>query len=186
MSRTKPIIFALLAIGMCSLPAAQAQRGDNPNLRHFYMGRQQVQVIDDSPIIMHKPGEPGGAATMNGSLPNRPMPLPAAGWQSYTPSQPPGFATGLPKTANGVPPKPVQKGPAGNKAKAGALVAGNKSKAKPATAASSPTAVSAYKPYATYKPAQGVPGAAGGNNQQTSTKVQGSILHWARGPHRTY
>ena len=175
---------------MCSLPAAQAQRNNNPNLNHFYMGRQQVQIIDDSPIIMNRPGGAGGSGNMNGSLPNRPIALPHAGWQSYTPAQPPGFASGLPKTVlKGVPPKPVPNGPTGNKAKAGALAAGNKgkSKGKPVTVAGSPTAVSTYKPYATYKPAQPAGlGAAGGNNQQTSTNVRSSVLHWARGAHRTY
>ena len=189
MSKKKSTIVICLATSLGFPLAAQAQRNNNPNLNHFYMGRQQVQIIDESPMIMNRSSSADGGAPMNGSLPNRPLPLPHAGWQSYTQAQPPGFASGLPKVINGVPPKPVPQGPAGNKGKAGALGAANKgkTKGKPAQVAGSPTGVSAYKPYATYKPTQqAASGAAGANNQQTSTHVKGSILHWARGPHRTY
>ncbi|PWU02035.1 MAG: hypothetical protein C5B53_02160 [Candidatus Melainabacteria bacterium] len=190
MSNQKLLLAICLAASLGFPLAAQAQRNNNPNLNHFYMGRQQVQIIDESPMIMNQPG--GGAAAgggnMNGSMPNRPLPLPHAGWQSYTQAQPPGFATGLPKVINGVPPKAVPQGPAGNKAKAGALTANKgKPKGKPSQVAGSPTTVSSYKPYATYKPVQqAAPGAVGVNNQQTTTNVRGNILHWARGPHRTY
>jgi hypothetical protein len=177
-----------LSLGIVCQQTAFAQRNYDPNLNHFYMGRQQVQVIDDSPIV--SPGSSGAATSggrMNGAMPNRPLPLPSAGWQTYTPAQPPGFTTGLPKVNNGVPQKPGPQGPAGQKGKAGTLAAGKgKTKGKPSQVAASPNGVSAYKPYATYKPApSGASATTGMNNQQSTTNVRGSILHWARGPHRT-
>src|SRR6516162_9021694 len=136
----KKLQLVICLAGSLGFPlGAQAQRDNNPNLNHFYMGRQQVQIIDESPMIMHRPGDPSNGS-MNGSMPNRSLPLPHAGWQSYTQAQPPGFASGLPKVINGVPPKPVPQGPAGNKAKAGALAASKgKSKGKPSQVAGTPT-----------------------------------------------
>jgi hypothetical protein len=117
---------------------------------------------------------------MNGSLPNRPLPLPKAGWQTYTPLEQPGLSTGLPKVNNGVPTKDIQKGPAGKKGKAGPLTAANKpkSKAKPAPTATGPA--SAYKPYATYPQTGPASPQMGMSNQQSTSNVRGSVLHWAR------
>src|SRR5277367_4322235 len=85
------------SISLCCQLACNAQRSGDPNLGHFYMGRQQVQIIDDSPMI--SPGSIGtaGSGKMNGALPNRPMALPKAGWQTYTPMESPGSTTSLPK-----------------------------------------------------------------------------------------
>lgn len=184
MHKLTAIISLSLALSSICPPAAFSQRSGDPNLGHFYMARQQVQITDDSPIIMNRPGEPGaaGSGRMNGSMPNRPLPLPRAGWQSFSPTQPPGYASGLPKVHSGMPPSAIPQMPGGNKAKAGVLAGGGKSKtkAKPSVA-SSPTSVSAYKPYATYNPQP----AAGANAQQSTTNVRGSVLHWARHAHRS-
>src|ERR1700733_6121694 len=86
-------------------PAVFAQQHENPNLKNFYMGRQQWDIIPNEPIINDRTGgaaPPGGG--MNGSLPQRPRGLPQAGWNSYAPAvSPSGLTTSLPKTNNGVP-----------------------------------------------------------------------------------
>jgi hypothetical protein len=77
----------------------------------------------------------------------------------------------LPKVENGVPkaPKPAT----GFSAHAGKL------KIKPNAAA--PHGAQAYKPYQGYG---GTPAPAStASSTQTSTHVQGSLLHWARGKH---
>jgi len=173
-------MIALACSVSFSLPSF-AQRNSDPNLGHFYMGRQQVQVIDDSPVVTNKSGSAGGGNNMNGALPGRPAPLPAAGWQSFSPATSPGLNRSLPKVNNGVPPKDAPAGPTGHKGKTGKLTAGKSTAKLPAPSTQSGPA--AYKPYATYSNANAANG-SGATNQQSSSNVKGSVLHWARGAHR--
>jgi len=177
--RTIFLTFAVLAGLVAPAEQALAQRSSDPNFGHFYMGRQQITITDDSPIIndqrtMQGPGGGGG----NGGLPAGPIPLPKAGWQPYS-STIPGVQTALPKVVNGVPPK-MPAAPAGPKAmqgNAGALKA--KAPAKPA----GPVTVKSYNAYKGYGgslPGSTGAGASGGPSYSSNTAVQGSVLHWAR------
>ncbi|MBX9669173.1 MAG: hypothetical protein K2X93_16225, partial [Candidatus Obscuribacterales bacterium] len=131
---------------------------------------------------------PGGAqpgAGGVGAMPRRPMALPRAGFQQYSPAVP-GFSTGLPQVVNGVPPKdplpmPVKQG---KKAKTNKLKTNSsKSGTKTASQQTSPvTAAKSYSPYKGYTP--GVTTAqsnTGASDMQSKTRVRGSVLHWARG-----
>src|ERR1700683_4813520 len=101
-------ISSLLVSFGWQLPAL-GQRNYDPNLGHFYMGRQQITIEDESPIVNDKTGTaPGGG---NGALLNRPTPLPKAGWQPYAPVETPGLNPNLPKV-----PGPVRQSHSGNAA----------------------------------------------------------------------
>ncbi len=145
------------------------------------MGRQQITITDDTPLINDKTGGAPGA-TQNGALPGRPVPLPSAGWQSYSPETPLPNTKSLPKVINGVPPKaPPPSQAAGRKGKAGQLGA-TKTKAKAPPYNGAPNGVSAYKPYATYSnPGAAAQSASGSAGKQSSSNVRGNLLHWARG-----
>jgi hypothetical protein len=145
----------------------------DPNLRNFYMGRQEIQIIDDGPVINDQrtaPGAPGG----NGALPANPAPLPKAGWQQYSPAKPMNMGP-LPKVENGVPKAPPPD-PAG--------LHGKSARIKPvAKAPAAPSGPKSYKPYAGYGGSQAAPPSGYGsssNNSQSSSNVKGSVLHWAR------
>jgi hypothetical protein len=163
---------------------AHAQKADDPNIGHFYMGRQQITITDDAPLVNDQRTRGGAApAGMNGALPGRPRGLPTAGWQSYSPVAP-SLSTNLPKVNNGVP-KPVapvaNKPPRGMKGNAGALGAG---KGKSATPQGDPNVVKTYKPYTRYQnPDSAGISATDNANQQSTSNVRGSVLHWARGHH---
>ncbi len=168
---TDIVIGGLLVVLSWQLPAF-GQRTYDPNLGHFYMGRQQITIEDDSPIVNDKTGGTAGGA--NGGLLNRPTPLPKAGWQPYAPVETPGLNPNLPKV-----PGPVRQSQsahtaagAGNKGRAGRLSAGAHSKP---TAANG---IRGYKPYTTYPAEQLNPQAASDLN--ATTHVKGSLLHWAR------
>ncbi len=172
----------LLALGMCASPAL----AQNPNLGHFYMARQQVQITDDAPMVNDQrtfpaPGQPGAGGI--GAMPRRPLALPRAGFQQYSPAVP-GFSSGLPQVVNGVPPKdpppmPVKEG---KRAKTNKLKNSSKS-TKTASQKNSPvTAAKAYSPYKGYTPGVTTAQTASGvNDMQSKTRVRGSVLHWARG-----
>lgn len=178
---TKNLIAAFLIVGgglvasglAGTTNAAFAQQGyrtDSPNLRNFYMARQQIQIIDDSPIINNQTGDPGAAAGLN-----QRQPLPKAGFGTFIPSRPMNMGP-LPKVENGVPRAPLPSAsnvPGGMKANAGKL------KIKTPAKATAPAAPKAYKPYQGYG---GAPtGAAStARSSQTTTSVKGDVLHWAR------
>jgi hypothetical protein len=164
-------------IGSDALAQSNSKQSD-PNLKMFYMARQQVQIIDDSPVVTNQKniGNTGG----NGALPAGPMPLPHAGWQPYS-SSVTAPTTSLPKVNNGVPPKtppPNTHSPNGLKGKTGAL------HLKPAP---NNNVVQTYTPYKGYgsntpAPASG----SGANTTQSTSNVKGSVLHWARARHQSY
>ena len=168
-------------LGLSMTSAAQAQREADPNLRNFYMARQQVQILDDAPVVIDKRTNPQAAQQGgNGALPAGPVPLPKAGWQPYSSSVPSGMGSSLPKVVNGVPPKaPPQSAliPA-KSGKAGAWKRPN------AYAGPPKPAVKSYGSYQGYggKPAvvQSSGGGAATYNSSSSTNVKGSVLHWSR------
>ncbi len=172
-------LLSLYLIGaMALLPlSAQAQSGrqGDPNLGHFYMARQQVQIIDESPMVQYQPASPAAAAQQgNGALPAGPMPLPKAGWQPYSSSLPSGMGSSLPKVVNGVPPKaPPVKNVSPMKGKAGQY----KFKTPAATVPSGPKSYTPYKGYGGAPPVQAT---GSGSSSSSSTKVQGNVLHWSR------
>jgi len=158
--------FRLLSISICGIllyaissQFALSQNSYNPNMGHFYMGRQQWTIEDDSPIINNRTGTAPGA--MNGALPNR-APLPKAGWQGYAPIDNPRSVNSTPKASSS------------SKTKSAASKAGQKGKAGNL----SPSGVTSYKPYATYSNPANTP--SPGADPSTSTRVKGSLLHWAR------
>jgi hypothetical protein len=162
---TKLTLTSLIIFTGLSQPAF-SQRDYDPNFNHFYMGRQQWTVEDNSPIINNKTGTAPGA--MNGALPNR-APLPKAGWQGYAPIDNPAANNNLPKAPGSSRPKGIAhtNSKAGQQGRAGNLT-GNKS----------PSGINSYKPYATYSNPVNAPNA--GTDLNSSTHVKGSLLHWAR------
>jgi hypothetical protein len=183
LSKTK--LFACAFLMLSCQSASFGQKTYDPNLNHFFMGRQQITITDDTPLVNDKTTSAAPGGKPNGALPGRPAPLPSAGWQSYSPASPTVDSKALPKVRNGVPekaPPPKPSSTSGNKGRAGKLAV-NKGKSKPSTNSGAPSGVSAYKPYATYStPASPTaPSAAGTANKQTSSNVRGNLLHWARG-----
>jgi len=184
------ILLGSLAIWACVQPPTLGQNAENPNLRNFYMGRQQWDIIPNAPIVNDRTGgqvAPGGGG-MQGSMPQRQTVLPQAGWNSYAPAAtPPGLSTSLPKVNNGVP----QKAPAlpAKRGRPGALI-GSSKKPAPSGPKVDPNVLKAYKPYASYANPD-VTGAAVGDGTKASAKVHGNVvdqqpvrnsaLHWARG-----
>lgn len=152
------LTFALVNL----LPPVSAQKNYDPNLGHFYMGRQQWTVEDNSPIINDRTSTTDN--TMNGSLPSRPVPLPKSGWQGYAPIEKPPANPNPSKNSNQLKSSTSKNSASGNKGKAGNLT-GNKS----------PSSIKGYKPYATYQNPVANPA-----EPQTSTHVKGNLLHWAR------
>jgi hypothetical protein len=175
---------AFVAAGLPAM-AQQAGRPADPNLGHFYMARQQIQILDDAPVVNDMRTQPAPAQQQQaGALPNRPVPLPRASWQPYSQQQqgPASFATSLPKTFNGVPPKgPPPRMVAPKMGKAGAYKTGKKpASAKPVAQSSGPPVAKTYAPYQGYGgnvPAAR-PVATGGAG--ASTAVKGSLLRWSR------
>ncbi len=159
------------------------KKTDLPDASHYYMSRLQVQYVDDSPIVQHQAGAGGQHSNSVPGVP--PGGLPKAGFQQYTPDVPQ-MQSSLPKTVNGVPtklPPPKPSRPAiasgGLKGKTGKLPA-NKPPTKPQT-------VEAYAPYKGYNPNSygGETTASNGAASHSQSKVQGSVLHWARARHNT-
>jgi hypothetical protein len=166
-------IFSISAVACLPAFAQQQYRGSDPNLRNFYMARQQIQIIDDSPIVTNS-SNPAAAAQGGGPAAGGRAPLPKAGFNSYMQSMPQNMGP-LPKVENGVPkaPSPV---PNGFKANAGKL------KIKSAPVASGPKSYSSYKGYGGSVPqttAMPAPASTSGD-YSSSRNVQGSVLHWSR------
>ncbi|MBX9876931.1 MAG: hypothetical protein K2Y22_00590 [Candidatus Obscuribacterales bacterium] len=162
-------VFALfLALGIAAPVLAQDGRQADPNFKHFYMARQQVQVIDESPIITNQTGG-GGAGGAN--APAAAQPLPRASFQSYFQGSPQA-PNNLPKVFNGVPPK-LPPAPNAMNAQPGKL------KPKKAQAKSTYPGLKAYKPYSGYGGSTPSTGDSSGTSS-TSSNVHGSVLHWRR------
>lgn len=178
------LTLVLLGATIGSAAPARAQRSSDPNIGHFYMARQQVQITDDAPMYndLRTNPQPPGAQQGVGGMPAQRQPLPKAGWQPYS-SSIPSLHNSLPTTFNGVP-KPVpQPRVTGQSAKAGAY----KPKRPAATSAPRPTgpvAVKRYSPYQGYGTPTGMsspaPTYAANRNAGSSTNVKGSLLHWSR------
>lgn len=171
------IIGSGVGLGLAVAPA-EAQRSDNPNIGHFYMARQMIQITDDSAQVNDmrtnpQPGQQGGAPV--GAMP-RQM-LPRAGFGTNMSSMPV-MNTSLPKVVNGVPPKttpPPQMNHTivGKKANAGKYVP-----PKP----KGPTTAQSYGSYNGYGGGRQAAAPSYGNygGNQSSTAVRGSLLHWRR------
>jgi len=177
----KATLALLLCAGLVGgTGAAMAQRTSDPNLRNFYMARQQWSITDDSPVITGSPGAAAGAAGgAMGGMQGGPPPLPKAGWQGYS-SQIPSVRTALPQVNNGVPKSlPKAQNLSGQQAKAGSLKPGKPAAAKPA----GPVGTESYQAYKGYggslTPSTGY-GSGSGSGVRTSTGVQGNVLNWAR------
>jgi hypothetical protein len=168
-SFTSLIIFAL-----CLQLPANCQQSYDPNLGHFYMGRQQITIENNNPIINDRTSSTTGGGG-NGGLLNRPAPLPQAGWQPYAPVETPGINPNLPKV-----PVPVRQS---HNAQASTTASGNKGHAGKLTAkthgkSASPNGIRSYSPYAQYPPPAANTQAA--EELGVNTRVKGSLLHWAR------
>jgi hypothetical protein len=184
----KSFLIAMLAAGGLLLPygatPALAQgRSSDPNIGHFYMARQQWQVLDDAPQIYDKRSDPSAApVNQQSGLPRGPAPLPRAGFMPYSSALPSGMGAGLPQVVNGVPKKlPAQRMVAPRTAKAGAY------KMKPTPRPSGPVTAKTYAPYGGYgggTPVSTGPTPGNGNYGQSgvssSTGVKGNLLHWSR------
>lgn len=163
-------------VSSATLPAQAQYRNDNPNMRNFYMARQQVQIMDDAPQVNDLRTNPSAAQGGGAPAVSAPQPLPRASFNSYMGAYSGGNArSALPQVNNGVPPKlPSAPERTGLKANAGKL----KMKSTPSVA-KGPTVAKSYKQYQTYAaaPAAGSP-PAGGSLLNANTSVRGSVLHW--------
>lgn len=170
------IAMALGTLVSASTLPANAQRNDNPNMRNFYMARQQVQIMDDAPQVNDYRTNPGAGSTAPAPMVTGPQALPRAGFNTYMGSYSGGNArSALPQVNNGVPPKlPSAPERTGLKANAGKL----KIKSTPSVA-KGPTVAKTYKQYQTYAaaPQAGSP-PSGGSLLNANTSVKGSVLHW--------
>lgn len=187
----KGLLIAMLAVGgvlMPSLPGlAQGGRSGDPNLGHFYMARQQWQILDDAPQVYDKRSDPAAVNQQSG-IPRGPAPLPRAGFMPYSSSMPSGMGAGLPQVVNGVPPKPTQRqavSVAPRTAKAGKYKAMKAASSRPA----GPVTAKTYAPYNGYGGGSGSSMSSGGSSSgngtygqsvSSSTGVKGSLLHWSR------
>ncbi len=190
-----------IAASLSILAPAHADwaRGSDPNMGHFYMGRQQIQITDDTPIVNYKGGDPAQQQQQNPALQQtqkRPVPLPRAGFTGYTP--PPtasGFNPNLPSVENGVPRRELpaagpaldhgdgstRRGPKGKQAKAGSLKPGAGGKQATANSGSFTGPTKSYAPYKGYDPSNSPISSSysssysGGNSNQVKTKVRGSL-----------
>jgi hypothetical protein len=167
-----PKVLALITTLCIAAPVlAQDGRQTDPNFKHFYMARQQVQVIDESPIITNQTG--GGGQGGQGA-PQGVQPLPKAGFQSYFQGSPQ-TPNNLPKVFNGVPPKLP---PAPNAFPNAMNAQAGKLKPKKTAAKSGYPGLKAYKPYSGYGGSTPKGDASGGSS--TSSNVHGSVLHWRK------
>ncbi len=176
----------ILAGGCTAIPmSAWAQGGfhkTDPNMRNFYMARQEWQYVDQSPVITGTPPNPAAQGQGQGALPAAPATLPKAGWTPYS-SSIPSVQNALPKVNNGVPkPMPATPagGPSGTKGKAGSL------KVQTAAKPTGPVGLKAYTPYKGYGVGATAPGTSTGAGVSTSTNVKGNVLQWARPKVRNY
>ncbi|MGD9681781.1 MAG: hypothetical protein AB7W16_11415 [Candidatus Obscuribacterales bacterium] len=184
--------LALAAVPLTAGEAAWAGNANsaNPNMGHFYMARQQIQITDDSPVINYKGGGAPGQAGAQGMAPGAPVPLPRAGFQRFSQTLP-SYSNTLPQVNNGVPkaPPPVRQNlNSGMQGKAGKLKPSKKKAAskKPDAAPKAAATPKSYSPYKGYDPKTAPPpshtaNAHAGGGSRTDAKVRGSVLHWARG-----
>lgn len=112
MPKINPYYYIALFLVLAGQGAAFAQNSYDPNLGHFYMGRQQITIEDNSPIIRDKTGATVNGA--NGALLNRPAPLPKAGWQGYAPIDNTNTNPNLPKVPGPVRQAAASRNQAGN------------------------------------------------------------------------
>jgi hypothetical protein len=161
--------------------SANAQRGTDPNMGHFYMARQQVTITDDGPLINNKMQQAAPPGAQGALPPGVQQGLPTARWSQYAPTEnAPSLSTSLPKVVNGVPPKMAPGGPAGQRGKAGKL--GLVHPKGPATpVAKAPQGPATYAPYKQFSPEAAITGAS---DAQSSGNVKGDVLHWARRAHQ--
>lgn len=178
-------MLAVAAAVMPTLPGFAQGRSSDPNIGHFYMARQQWQILDDAPQVYDKRSDPAAVNPQSG-IPRGPAPLPRAGFMPYSSSLPSGMGAGLPQVVNGVPPKPVSR-PAQSIA-ARSAKAGKYKAPRPAARPSGPVTAKTYAPYNGYGggggPVSSAPTSGNGTYGQTgvssSTGVRGSLLHWSR------
>lgn len=185
----KGLLIAMSAAGLllpfgCTPALAQGftqGRSGDPNLGHFYMARQQWQILDDAPQVYDKRTTPAPVNQQSG-LPSGPTPLPRAGFNSYS-SSIPSMSAGLPQVVNGVPKKLPPSVPvvAPRTSKAG------KYKPKSTTKPAGPATAKTYAPYQGYGGGQPLsagptPGNStyGHSGVSSSTGVRGNLLHWSR------
>jgi hypothetical protein len=163
----------------------QYGRGSNPNLGHFYMGRQELQILDDAPNVNDMRTNPRAAAPQ--AAQRGPAPLPRAGFMPYSQSaMTPSMSNSLPQVVNGVPPKPVpviQKSGINPKLGKAGVYKASKPPSRPVA-----TTARTYAPYKGYGggPPAGVasgPSGYGGPSSGSATRVSGSLLHWSRTGH---
>jgi hypothetical protein len=177
----KFLVVILCVFGLSSIQRAYAQdystsKVGDPNLKHFYMGRQEIEVIDNTPIVKYRNG-PGSAAGQQGTPGVQgPQPLPAAGFQQYS-SNVKGGPLNLPKVENGVPhqlpPAPLKGNTAKLKSKTSAQITAKKTPAAPA-------AIETYKQ--SYKTRS--PSVTPNNGVSSTQKVHGKLLPFATTRHR--
>ena len=162
--------LSIMPVATCSQAMAQGYgRSDNPNMRNFYMARQQVQIFDDAPQVTDMRSAAGAA---QGAAPQvtAPQALPRASFGTHLST--PYAGGGLPQVNNGVPknlPSTMGGGPVGQKAKSGGTI-----KAKAPAAPKAPVVAKSYRPYATTPVNNG----SSGSLLNSSTSVSGSVLHW--------
>ena len=134
------------------------------------MGRQQITIENDAPIINNRTGNTNGGG--NGALMNRPIPLPQAGWQPYAPVETPGINPNLPKVPGPIRQSHNVPGRISKKGHPGTLNAGVHARA------AQNNGVRSYAPYAQYpEPSSSTQGS---EDLEARTRVKGSLLHWAR------
>jgi len=185
--------LSLCAAFVASPAFADYARGGDPNMGHFYMARQQIQITDDSPMINYKGGDPAQQQQNPALQQKRPAPLPKAGFNAYTP--PPmasGYNPNLPSVENGVPRRDlpaagpalnhgdgVKRGPKSKQAKAGSLKPGDKGKQATASPGGFSGPTKTYAPYKGYdpnnSPISSSYSSSSGSNQQVKTKVRGAL-----------
>ncbi len=187
LTHQKSLLVAVsLGAFLATAQSVQAQQGrsDNPNMRNFYMARQQWTITDDAPMVNDQRTMPG-AAQQGGPMQGGggPPQLPKAGFIPYSATMP-GMSTQLPKVNNGVPPKlpPTNNLPAAMKGKAGTFKPSKTAQPKPPVQSGPPT-MKSYQPYKGYTPGVApppVPSYQSNGGMSANTNVQGSVLHWAR------
>ncbi len=170
-------IMTFLAGPLC-VPAHSQGRNSNPNMRNFYMARQQIQITDDAPAVNDMRTTPGAPGQQQAPAAAPGQGLPKASFNTYMSGYAGGGAgRGLPQVTNGVPQSlPSAPGLTGKKASAGKL---KPKTTKAAPVNSGPVVAKGYSPYAR-TPVQSNNGGGGGSGSMlnSSTNVQGSVLHW--------
>lgn len=200
MRRFYAAVVVVSALAVCPAAFGQQQgRGVDPNIVHFYMARQEIQILDDAPAVNDMRTQPGPPGSQRGAIPNRPQGLPHAGFMPYSQTIP-SLKNSLPQVYTGVPQRPGAGLPAVNPrlAKAG-VYRGGKPGSKGGVAGAGPTerrsvAPAVAKTYAPYK-GYGVHGTSSpmptsaSAGSAASTHVSGSLmnrsagtsmLHWRR------